>query len=207
MATNYQQATGFSLPDIDYTLTKPVDLGPIADQIINWGPNQRARAIQKQEQDDILGGKLVRSEATVGPNGAITSGYADPAEMQLKRQVEAAKIANYGSLAGYRQQQAALGQGRLGVSQGNLGQREKEFGWKTGPMVLDDGTVIQPIPGGGSVSKNPSAPEPQLPSNIQPGQDMGDAVGQLQPTQQGAGGQDAISGSTNTDDYEYLIFD
>lgn len=160
------------MPGIDYTLTKPVDYSAAVDQVINWGANKRQRAIQKQEQEAILGGELMRSEAKVGANGSVTSGFADPMEMQLKRNLDAAKAASYGDMAAYRAAQIELGKGRLGVSQGNLTARQEKDRWNQTPQTYDDGTTVQPTPGGGQIFRSPQGDPtvPDLPSaEPQPG--------------------------------------
>ncbi len=164
------------MPGIDYTLTKPVDYSAAVDQVINWGANKRQRAIQKQEQEAILGGGLMRSEAKVGANGAVTSGFADPKDLELKRMIDSAKAANYGNMATNRDigTQGRLAQGRDRVAQGQA--RTDAYVDKTAKTTPG---ASYDLPGGTGYVSPPGA-------LIMPdAQDGGDMNGSVLPSRQG----------------------
>lgn len=169
MATTLQQAQGFNLPGIDYTLTKPVDYSASVDQVVNWGSNQRQREIQKMQQEAALSGQLPLNEMKIGPNGAVTSGLLSPEEAERKRMIAQAQIANYGNMMTNRDAGAAQGWARVGQGQERVDiygetartQQAKNL-WGMTPMILGDGTIFQPTPGGGSVTKGPQASPQQV---------------------------------------------
>jgi hypothetical protein len=92
MATNFQLSSGFSMPSIDYTLTKPVDPVATIGKGLALGstlldlPNEgRARQITGQQQKAVMGGDLEFMGAKVAADGGIAGEYQDPALAESNR--------------------------------------------------------------------------------------------------------------------------
>lgn len=119
MATNFQSATGFQLPSIDYTLTKPLDMVGAIERGLQLGQdvqgvianagtlpdrmavNQNKLKLQKMQQEGILAGdgNMESTGQTLDSNGNIQTTYKSKAQLDLDRQ---------------------LAEGRIAIQQGNL---------------------------------------------------------------------------------------
>ena len=173
MATQLAQAQGFSLPGIDYTMTKPMDMVGAIRGGINFGqelktlPGQnRALQIQKKQQDAVLGGSMPMETAVVGPDGGIRGDYMDPRMAELRASM-------YGYKMNHLSNMDAVAQGRLGIMGDNnalgnarLNEAVRQHGVAEGlPKNMGSNGIYYP-PG---TSHNGGSPEtatnPELPAD------------------------------------------